>query len=75
MKYIVRNDKVIHPRTGEIVANLVSYQKLQRRIAHQSLSLPERRKATHFPKAMGTLAWCLSLALLIAFVACNYRIP
>ena len=74
MKYVVRNDKVIHPVTGEIVANLVSYKKLQKRIAHQSISLSARRRAAHFPKAMGALAWCLNLALLIAFVACNYRI-
>jgi hypothetical protein len=74
MKYIVRNDKVIHPITGEIVANLVSYQKLQKRIARQNLTMAERRAAAHFAKAMGALAWCLGLAILIAFVACNYRV-
>jgi hypothetical protein len=73
MKYIVRNDKVIHPITGEIVANLVTYQKLQKRIARQSLTLAERRAAAHFTKAMFALAGCLILALLVAFVVSNYH--
>jgi hypothetical protein len=71
---MLHNDRIIHPKTGEVVADVVRFQKAQQRIIRQNLTVAERRAKDRDWKVACALASSLFLSLLIAFVSCNYRV-
>lgn len=74
VNYILHNDRVIHPTTGEVVADVVRFQKSPQRVIRQGRTTAQRRAKARDLKVACALGSCLFLSLLVAFVASNYRV-